>query len=207
MKFGLLLYAGVEPIDLATVGVVSMAWRIIPELEYLTIGVDESPVTLSNGLRVLADFTIDDAPSIDILIVPGGPGWKAASEHTGLLNFLRTSASEQPIASVCTGAMLLASAGLLDGKTATTKVEVVPPEQSPLQVMQGGYPAIGAEHALIVDEGRIATGGGVSLCIDMMLYLIEREFGADKADEVARIIEYGSASRANRERLALVVNA
>ena len=207
MKFGLLLYEGVEPIDLATIGVVSMARRIIPELEYLTIGLDESPVTLSNGLRVLADFTISDKPSLDILIVPGGPGWKAASEHAGLLDFLRMVASDRPIASVCTGAMLLASAGLLDGKAATTKVEVVPPEQSPLQVLQDDYPAIGAEHALIVDEGRITTGGGVSLCIDMMLYLIERDFGADKAAEVARIIEYGSARSANRERLALVVNA
>ena len=207
MKFGLLLYEGVEPIDLATIGVVSMARRIIPELEYLTIGLDESPVRLSNGLRVLADFTISDEFSLDILIVPGGPGWKAASDHEGLLNFLQTMAPNHPIASVCTGAMLLASAGLLDGKAATTKVEVVPPEQSPLQVLQDDFPSIGAKHALIVDEGRITTGGGVSLCIDMMLYLIERDFGADKAEEVARIIEYGSARNANRERLALVVNA
>ncbi|MFT5449503.1 MAG: transcriptional regulator GlxA family with amidase domain [Gammaproteobacteria bacterium] len=207
MKFGLLLYEGVEPIDLATIGVVSMARRIIPELEYLTIGLDASPVTLSNGLRVLADFTISDEPSLDILIVPGGPGWKAASEHAGLLNYLRMMAPNHSIASVCTGAMLLASAGLLDGKAATTKVEVVPPEQSPLHVLQHDYPAIGAEHALIVDEGRIITGGGVSLCIDMMLYLIERDFGADKAEQVARIMEYGSARRSNSERLALVVNA
>lgn len=206
MKFGLLLYPGVEPMDLATVGVISMAKRVIPELHYLTMALDTAPVTLSNGLRVLPDFALNDTPEIDILIVPGGPGWKAASLDQTLMSYLQTVAAHHPIASVCTGAMLLANAGLLADKTATTKVEVVPPEESPLELLSDHHPDVTGKHALIVDEGRIITGGGVSLCIDMMLYLLEREFGATKAGQVARIIEYESAHASNRSRLDLIIN-
>ena len=206
MRFGLLIYPGVEPIDLATIGVVSMARRIIPEVSYLTIALETTPVTLSNGLRVLPDFALSDTPDLDVLIVPGGPGWKVASDEQTLLSYLQAMSIHHPIASVCTGAMLLASAGLLTDKTATTKVEVVPPEEPPLEVLSSCYPDVTAKHALIVDEGKIITGGGVSLCIDMMLYLIERNFGAAKAGEVARIIEYESAHAANRRRLDIVTN-
>ncbi len=102
MKFGLFLYPGVEPIDLATVGVVSMARRVIPQLEYLTVAIDSEPVTLSNGLRVLPDYAINDEPDMDLLIVPGGPGWQAASADEQTLDYLRRRAARHNIASVCT---------------------------------------------------------------------------------------------------------
>ena len=155
MQFGLLLYTDVEPMDLATVGVISMARRIIPELSYVTLSREASPVTLSNGLRILPDFALDNAPQVDVLIVPGGPGWPAASDDPLLQSYLQKVAANRPIASVCTGAMLLASAGLLADKTATTKVETVPPEESPLNVLSDRYPDVTATRALIVDEGRI----------------------------------------------------
>lgn len=207
MKFGLLLYPGVEPIDLATVGVLSMARRVVPQIDYLTVAAVTGNVALSNGLRVVADHAFAEAPQVNVLIVPGGPGWVQASKDETVLNYLSETASRARIVSVCTGAMLLAAAGLLDRKSATTKTQVVPPERAPLDVLREHYPGVDCRAALIVDQGRVVTGGGVTLCIDTMLYLIEQEFGASKADEVARIMEYQAARQANSTRLETIVAA
>jgi len=206
MLFGFLLYPGIEPIDIAAIGVVSMAKRIIPELEYVTIATDEEAVQFSNGLRVLPDQQITDAPRVDVLIVPGGPGWMAASADERILDYLRSASDSCIIVSVCTGAMFLAKAGLLAGKAATTKKEVVPPEESPLQTLKSQFPDTVARTALVVDEGGIVTGGGVSLCIDTVLYVLRREFGPARVAEVARILEYESAHAANCARLEVVDN-
>jgi transcriptional regulator GlxA family with amidase domain len=74
MRFGIFIYDGVEPIDLATFGVLSMARRVAPEIEICTIAPRAGPVALANGLNVSADFGIDDAPPCDLVIVTGGPG-------------------------------------------------------------------------------------------------------------------------------------
>jgi transcriptional regulator GlxA family with amidase domain len=148
-----------------------------------------------------------DAPQLDVIIVPGGPGWVKASEDKGILDYLSRTAKHAKIVSVCTGAMILAAAGLLDGKTATTKVEVVPPEDPPLDVLKNHYPEVKTLRALIIDEGQIVTGGGVTLGIDTILYVIEREFGAREANEVARIMEYQAARETNTARLATIVVA
>ncbi len=205
MKFGLLLYPGIEPIDLATLGVLSMAKRVVPQIEYVTVGARAESVPMSSGLRVMADVAFADAPELDVIIVPGGPGWVTACDDRKILDYLSQTANQSVIVSVCTGAMILAAAGLLNGKTATTKVEVVPPEDAPLDVLKKQYTSVKTRRALIVDEGPIVTGGGVTLCIDTILYVIEREFGANKADEVARIMEYQAARQANTARLATIV--
>ena len=207
MKFGLLLYPEVEPIDLATVGVLSMARRVLTQIEYLTVANKAETVPMSNGLRVMADVSFADAPQLDVIIVPGGPGWVKACEDKTILDYLSRTAKQARIVSVCTGAMILAAAGLLDGKTATTKVEVLAPEDPPLDVLTKRYADIKTRHALIVDEGQIVTGGGVTLGIDTILYIIEREFGAHEANEVARIMEYQAARQANTARLATIVGA
>ncbi|OUM00500.1 DJ-1/PfpI family protein [Variovorax sp. JS1663] len=207
MKFAFLLYEGVEPIDLAAIGVVSMARRVIPEFEYLTVAADAGLQRLSNGLRVAPDFGFDDCPPFDVLIVPGGPGWVQASEDAAIRDFLRRRGDGAVLVSICTGAMLLAKAGLLDGRIATTKCEVRPPEVSPLSLLTRDHPRIDARHALMVDNGTVLTGGGVSLCIDAMLHLIATRVGAAEAAEVARIIEYGAAWEANKARLPTLLAA
>jgi transcriptional regulator GlxA family with amidase domain len=197
MLFGILLYEGVEPIDLATFGVLSMARRIRPDIAICTIAPASGVVALSNGLRVLADHGLADAPAIDVLVVTGGPGWPAQARSPDMLAFIRRQAARIPVVSVCTGSMILAASGVLDGKCATSKREVVPPETAPLDRLRDEYPSITACAASLVDEGRIITGGGVSLCIDTMLYLLETLFGAEMAAEVARTIEYRRAWEAN----------
>lgn len=207
MKFGVFIYDGVEPIDLATYGVLSMARRVVPGIELCTIAPRKGVVALANGLRVVADHGFDDAPPCDVLVVTGGPGWTTQAAAADTLAFLRRRAESSRMVSVCTGAMILAAAGVLDGRHATTKREVRSPETSPLQLMRERYPAITAAAASVVDSGGVTTGGGVSLCIDTMLHVLGREFGADAARETARIIEYARAWDANRQGFPAIVDS
>jgi len=207
MRFGIFIYQGVEPIDLATFGVLSMARRIAPQIEICTIAPKAGPVRLANGLNVAADFGIDNAPRCDIVIVTGGPGWSEQARSPETLEYIRRVHGSGGIASVCTGGMILAASGVLDGQAATTKRQVVPPEQSPLSVMRASYPRIDAREAMLVDNGSVVTGGGVSLCIDTTLYLLAKMLGDDVADETARIMEYTRAWRANRDEFPAILGS
>jgi transcriptional regulator GlxA family with amidase domain len=205
VQFGIFIYDGVEPIDLATYGVLSMARRIAPEISICTIAPHAGPVALANGLKVTADFGIDDAPACDLVIVTGGPGWTAQARSPATLDYVRRVHASRRIASVCTGGMILAASGILDHVAATTKREVVPPETSPIEVMRATYPQVDVRETMLVDTGSVVTGGGVTLCIDTTLHLIATMLGQRVADETARIMEYQRAWRANREGFAPVL--
>ena len=207
MQFGIFIYDGVEPIDLATFGVLSMARRIAPEIAICTIAPRAGPVALANGLKVSADFGIDDAAACDLVIVTGGPGWTAQARAPATLDYIRRVHASHRVASVCTGGMILAASGVLDGGPATTKREVVAPETSPLEMMRASYPRIAVREAMLVDTGAVVTGGGVTLCIDTTLHLIAGMLGPRVADETARIMEYQRAWRANREGFAPIMTA
>ena len=208
MRFGIFIYDGVEPIDLATFGVLSMARRIAPQIEICTIGPRAGSIALANGLKVTADFGIDDAPSCDLVIVTGGPGWITQAQAPATLDYIRRVHASHRIASVCTGGMILAASGVLNDGPATTKREVVPPETSPLEVMRASYPQIDVREAMLVDRGGgLVTGGGVSLCIDTTLYLLASMLGRHVANETARVMEYQRAWQTNRDGFAPVVGA
>jgi transcriptional regulator GlxA family with amidase domain len=194
MLFGIFIYDGVEPIDLATFGVLSMARRIAPQIEICTIAPKAGIVRLSNGLEIVAQFGIEDAPVCDMVIVTGGPGWEDQSRSPTTLAYVRRVHAENKVAS---GAMILAASGILDNRTATTKRAVVPPEVSPLARMRQTYSRIDAREAPIVDSGGVVTGGGVSLCIDTTLHILETLLGEHVANETARILEYQRARQAN----------
>jgi transcriptional regulator GlxA family with amidase domain len=207
VQFGIFIYDGVEPIDLATFGVLSMARRIAPEIAICTIAPRAGAVALANGLTVTADFGIDDAPLCDVVIVTGGPGWTAQAKAPATLDYIRRVHASRRIASVCTGGMILAASGVLNGGPATTKREVVPPETSPVEVMRATYPQIDVREAVLVEQtGGVVTGGGVTLCIDTTLHLLADMLGPHVADETARIMEYQRAWRANRESFAPVLS-
>jgi transcriptional regulator GlxA family with amidase domain len=204
MLFGIFIYEGVEPIDLATFGVLSMARRIAPEIEICTIAPKAGAVRLANGLNVIADFGVDNAPRCDIVIVTGGPGWSEQAKSPETLDYIKRVHGSGKIASVCTGGMILAASGVLDGHAATTKREVVPPEQPPLSVMRASYPRIDVREGMLVDNGSVVTGGGVTLCIDTTLYLLAKTLGDHVADETARIMEYKRAWRVNRDEFPVI---
>lgn len=202
MRVSILIYEGVEAIDLATFGVLSMARRVAPQLAApFIIAARAGLVTLANGLKVHAEYGYADAPGADVLMVLGGPGWQQASQDNATLEFIRQYGRATTLASVCTGAMLLAAAGVLDGRSATTKHEVSGAEISPLLLLGERYPLVTARHARLVDTGTVLTGGGVSLCVDLTLYLLERFLGREVARETARIMEYSAAFDANAARL------
>lgn len=207
MKVSFVLYRDVEPIDLAALGVFSMATRVIPDLRYETVAATLAPVICSNGLRVLPDRTFDDVSDVDILMIPGGPGWREAACDKGLLAWIRKVHAGATVASICTGAMVLAETGLLAGRRATTKKEVVPPERSPLEELQDAHPEVDVVYGSLIDEGDILTGGGVCLCIDLALHLLETRYGRVKVAEIERIIEYSAAREANRRRFSAAVPA
>lgn len=204
MQLTYLLYPGVEPIDLAPLGVFSMGRRIVPELSYRTVAVGNNAIKLSNGLNLLPDMVLEEVDTVDVLMVPGGPGWKDAAQDADLIAFIRKWAPSATLCSLCTGSMILAAAGVLDGLAATTKCVVVPPEESPLEELGREYPDVRSTHALLVDNGSVITGGGVSLCIDTTFYLIAKRYGEAAAQEIARIMEYKAAYAANVARLPIV---
>lgn len=205
MNFAYVLYPNIEPIDLAAIGVLSMGKRVIPEINYFLVSDTMGPCSFANGLKVLPDYTFANSPKADYIIVPGGPGWPAASKNQTLLDYLKES-NDSKICSLCTGAMILAESGLLNNHTVTTKNQVVPPEISPLKILSEKYEFIKAIPAMIVDSGRILTGGGVSLCIDTVLYVLEINFGKQKVSEISRIMEYSHARNANHANFSTVIN-
>lgn len=203
MRFAVFFYEGTEPIDLATIGVLSMARRVEPKIEIVTVAPIAGIVELANGLQVVSRYGIDDFPGADVLIVTGGPGAEAVAVNPAVQRFLRAQAVHTVIASVCTGALILAAAGLLNGRTATTKREIVAGETSPAELL-ARHPKIDVIDASVVDQGAVITGGGVTLCIDTTLYLLKRYFGEVTVRDVARILEYARAWHANGEALPTI---
>jgi putative intracellular protease/amidase len=182
----------------ATFGVLSKARRIEPALEMFLVAARAGSVRLTGGLEMIAHHGFADCPAADAFIVTGGSGWKREAANPAMLDFLRgLPRTTGIVASVCTGAMILAAAGLLDGHHATTKREVSGAEIAPIAILRDQYPAVRVVTAPVVDEGAVVTGGGVCLAIDLTLHLLERLGGPTLAAETARIIEYTTARRAN----------
>lgn len=206
VEFGIVVYDGVEPIDIGgTVGVISMARRVLPGIDTVTIAAAPGLVHLAGGLSIVAAAGFDSCPPCSVFIVCGGPGWEQQVRDPAMLAFLR----RLPVgsaASVCTGAMILAAAGLLDGRRATTRRHAAGAEPAaPLERLADfSARALPVEAAIVEDRGMV-TSGGVSLAIDGTLYLIGRLYGREARDEVARLIEYDRAFEANRLALGHAV--
>lgn len=206
VTIGVVIYEGVEPIDIGgTAGVLSMARRVLPNLSYRTIAEKVGPVTLAGGLVVVADSDFGAPPQCDHIIVCGGPGWSSQTTSVAMLDYLKRQPAGR-VASVCTGALILAAAGLLGGHTVTTRRRAAPGEAvAPLERVQGFAPTSTAVAAAIVIDRGVLTSGGVSLAIDGTLAVLETMFGASARNEVAELIEYDRAYAANRDKLGHVI--
>jgi len=153
--------------------------------EVLLVAEAPGPVTAIGGLRVLPDCTLDACPRLDVLVVPGGWGTRREVSNARLLDWIRTRAAEvETLASVCTGAMLLGTAGLLDGRRATT-------HWRSLDWMRSALPAVTVEDQLhVVEDGTVLTSAGISAGIDLALKVVARYFGEAVARATARHMEY-----------------
>lgn len=150
----------------------------------LTIGMTGEPVRARAGLSVYPDFALRRHPAVDLLLIPGGVV-TAELETPEVIDWIaETAAQARLTASVCTGAFLLAKAGLLDGKSATTHWEDI----ADLRAM---FPALKVtEGCRWVDEGRIVSSAGISAGIDMSLHLVERLAGRQLAERTARQMDF-----------------
>jgi transcriptional regulator GlxA family with amidase domain len=156
------------------------------EIELFTVAVTREPVRLRGGLRVVPDYAFGSEPKADAIVVPGGPGTRDEPSWRPVVAWI-TACRETPlIASVCTGAFLLARAGLLDGRSATThhaRLEELREQHPEVHVVDGPR---------VVDEGDVVTAGGVTSGIDLGLYLVARFFDEELAAVVASVMEYPS---------------
>lgn len=148
----------------------------LPNTRPVLVAASMEPVLTDEGMKVMPDHAFADCPRVDVLLVPGGPGQVQAMEDERLMTFLRTRGPDARwVTSVCTGALLLAWAGLLDGYHATTHWGALPClALFPKVKVAEGYPRF------VVDGNRV-TGGGVSS-------------GIDQALELARLLQGGRAA-------------
>jgi transcriptional regulator GlxA family with amidase domain len=157
-------------------------------------------VTAAYGLRVEPDGVLSAETDLDYLLVPGG-GWndgdegqgaRAAAADDDLLAAIRALHEDgTTLVSVCTGAMVLAEAGVLDGRPAVTHHEAIDDlRESAADVVD----------ARVVDDGDIVTAGGITAGIDCALWLVEREWGDSVAEAVATAMEYERGGDVHRER-------
>jgi len=154
-------------------------------MEVFAVAETAAPVHCRNDLVVLPAHTLESCPPIDLLIVPGGAGVGPALERSSLIDWLRARAQEVELTvSVCTGSFLLAQAGLLAGRQATTHWESIGD-------LRERYPEVQVvEDQRWVDSGEIVTAAGVSAGIDVALHVVRRLYGADVARATALGIEY-----------------
>ena len=191
----ILVFDGVEVLDFAGPFEVFSRTRLEPGVEsrrrddtapfrVYTVAPERREVVATGGLRVTANFTYDDAPRADLVVVPGGFGTRALVQHSGTLDWLRRAAVEAKLmTSVCTGAALLARAGLLAGKRATT-------HWGSCDWLASLDPSITVERGARFVEDGVITSAGVSAGLDMAFAVVERRCGREVAEETAHYIEY-----------------
>ena len=144
-----------------------------------------SYITTTGGMRVMPQYSFENCPRIDILVVPGGWGTRKELNNPVMLEWLRTQAAEvETLTSVCTGSMLLGFAGLIDGLHATT-------HWRSLDWMRDSFPDVIVEYEQhVVSDGRVFTSAGISAGIDMALKVVARYYGEDIARATAVHMEY-----------------
>ncbi len=197
-RIGILLFDGVELLDFAgPYEVFTLANRVAagkggqPEpLSVFTVAERRDPVQTSAGLRVLADYPLDACPEIDILVIPGGPGSRREIKNASLLAWIAARARESAyVTSVCTGALLLGAAGLLDGKEATT-------HWAAFDELAAVAPAATAVRGRrVVHAGTIITSAGISAGIDLALVVVGQLLGDDARRLTAERMEYPDKRR------------
>lgn len=190
MRIAIVLFDGVEVLDFAgpfevLAGVTSEQGK--PLFEVFTVAPQRS-VICRGGLVVQADHTFADVPAMDMLVVPGGPGARGTTEELApLVQAVRALAGEcSYVASVCTGAFILAEAGLLDGRRCTT-------HHARREDFARRYPQAELTAERVVDDGDIITAAGVSSGVDLALHIVARFGSAAVADKERRRIEWPTA--------------
>lgn len=192
---GILIFDGVEVLDFAGPFEVFSRTRLEPgpdsrrsntsaPFDVFTVAKARAPITATGGLTVIPRYGFADAPLTDLLVVPGGFGTRPLIQDRETLAWIAARAKQAKlVASVCTGALVLAASGVLAGRRATTHwaaLDLLGQLHDPSKVVRD---------VRFVDDG-VITSAGVSAGIDMAFHVVERRCGRVVAEETARYIDY-----------------
>jgi transcriptional regulator GlxA family with amidase domain len=198
LRVGILIFENVEVLDFAGPYEIFSRARLEPgpdsrrsdesaPFEVFTVAPTKAMIRATGGLQVTADHDFDDAPPIDVLVVPGGFGTRPLLEDESVLAWIGERArTAQHVTSVCTGALLLAKIGLLRGKRATT-------HWGALETLAAIDESIDVRREERFVHDGIITSAGVAAGIDMALSVVEKICGKEVADETAHYIDYPRA--------------
>ncbi len=164
---------------------VANAFTEPPAFHVFTVAESAGPVLTRGGLRVNPHHRLADCPRPDLLLVSGGQGTRKEMHNPALIDWIKARSQEaELVLSVCTGALLLGKAGLLDGLEATTHHEA-------LDLLRETAPnAMVPAHRRLVDNGRVVCSAGIAAGIDMGLHVVARLLGQEVAEKAARQMEY-----------------
>lgn len=179
-KVAILVFNGVEIIDYTG------PWEVFGAANYnvYTVAESKTPVTTAMGMTVVPSYTFADAPQPDVLLVPGGGVRRTQNDEATLAWIKKTNGQTGLTMSVCNGAFILASAGLLDGLSATTTAHNIDP-------MRAAFPKVHVvDDQRFVDNGHVITTGGLTAGIDGALHVVSRMEGEGAAQQVALSLEY-----------------
>ncbi|HFK1563107.1 TPA: DJ-1/PfpI family protein [Bacillus paranthracis] len=185
---GIFLFNEVEVLDFAGPFEVFSITKVHEEKPFTvyTVSQNGEMITARNGLKVKPDYSIEDLPPVDILIIPGGKGARENEVKNDIvINWIRQQMKEVKLmTSVCTGALLLAKAGLLEGLKATT-------HWASIQTFKKDFPNVEVmENVKFVDEGHIITSAGISAGINMSFHIVKNLLGVGIAEETTKNMEY-----------------
>jgi transcriptional regulator GlxA family with amidase domain len=187
-RIGIVLFNDVEELDAIGPWEVLSYWtHEYPDdgFAVFTLSPAGGLVQCKKGLRVLADYSFAEAPTVEVLLHPGGRGTRPLLRDAAHLDWVRRQRATVPLlTSVCTGALVYAAAGLLAGRPATT-------HWSDLEELAELDPTIQLRpDDRFVDDGDVITAAGVSAGIDMALHLVARLAGVERARQIRRGIQY-----------------
>lgn len=185
---GILLFDNVEVLDFAgpfEVFSVTAELNDHKLLNVFTIAELQAAITAKNGLTVFPKYSTNNAPKIDVLVIPGGDGARKLLNRPTMLNWINTAHSTTEITmSVCSGATVLGKLGLLDGLPFCTHHQVY-------ERMEKIAPtALPQKDKRFTSAGKIYTSGGISAGIDLSFHLLELFFGKAIAEKTAEYMEY-----------------
>jgi transcriptional regulator GlxA family with amidase domain len=194
-RLGAILYDQFELLDLY--GPLEMFGCLGEEIEIATVAERRGPVASTPGVETVARHDFGDCPDLDLILLPGGIGTVPQLENAALLGFLRDRAPAAEVTmSVCSGSALLARAGLLDGRRATSNKLFFSLARSQSEKVKW------QTEARWVEDGPFATSSGVSAGTDMALAVIARLYGRERAERIAVLTEYTWHIDADRDPFA-----
>jgi transcriptional regulator GlxA family with amidase domain len=196
---GAILYEDFELLDLY--GPLEMFGSVGTALRIVTVAAGPGPVRSFQGPKTLAEHGFADCPKLDLILVPGGLGTFPQLVNEPFLAFLRERAPRAELTmSVCSGSAILAKAGLLDGRRATSNKQFFSAASSQSDKVDW------VTEARWVEDGPYATSSGVSAGTDMALAVIARLYGKDRAQQIAEYTEYEWQTDSTRDPFAKFLN-